>query len=511
MSATSISVVDDAVREIGEQVSQTLKRRMPKWSNTPLDLKRGIDLYQNRTSTFGDLRDVRHNKDGSRNKNDNKVSGNSFEELDKGERREEGKKVYTTDELAKLKENNPVDPLFERHPDLMDLAKRNHKETDLVEILPGGHIDRFQHKLHKNVKSGVDAFMKDQNNEYFVVPHDQFDKYKEALNKIINKGGDEAETAKKIKRGLRASKISSNDARNAYSSTTKNTMQDASKRITASVTSGVISDIAVFAYGGAAWEIRDAYRNPDTMSLLERCKRLLLAIWERIKTSLKSRLWREIGSEILTGLISVLTTPLKMANSAIEKIASVLHRLWMEFVDGKIKSLADLVAACLKTLVVAASAGVALALEAKLSPLMAAIPGGDVLAAIIAAVVAGVMIVIGNRSIDGIVQALFGMFNDATIAYRRRQEIQKMYEEVIPRLIEDRERLQDLVDSHFAERETLLDATFEDMQSARENQDFDDFLKNLITLNEAYDKVLPCVNLEEIDEFMLDDSQTLKL
>ena len=182
----------------------------------------------------------------------------------------------------------------------------------------------------------------------------------------------------------------------------------------------------------------------------------------------------------------------------------------MEFIDGKIKSLADLVAACLKALFVVASAGIALLLEAKLTPLMAAIPGGSVLAAIIAAVVAGVMIVIGNRCIDGIVRALFGIFNSGAIARRRRQEIQKVCEEAIPQLIEDRERLQALVDSHFAERDALLDATFEDMQSARENQDFDGFLKNLITLNEAYGKVLPWASFEEFDEFMLDDSQTLK-
>ena len=32
---------------------------------------------------------------------------------------------------------------------------------------------------------------------------------------------------------------------------------------------------------------------------------------------------------------------------------------------------------------------------------------------------------------------------------------------------------------------------FEDMLSARKNQDFDDLLKNLIMFNGIYDKVLP--------------------
>ena len=511
MSATSVSVTDDVVREIGEQVSQTLRERLPKWGETPLDLQRGIELYSNRAGTFRDLRGVRRNKDGSKNQNDSDVSGKSFEELDKGTRREEGKEVYTTDELARLAKEDPDNPLFQRHPGLRELAKTNHEQTDLVEIQRGGKVVTYQHKLYKDPDAGVAAFMKDAENDKFVVPHDQIDEYKEALDKIIEKRGDEAKRARRIRKNLEESKVSFNDAHHAYSFITKKTIHDASKRITTNVTSGVISDVAVFAVGGAAWEIGDAYRNPDDVSLLERCKRLISAIWERIKTSLKDRSLREIGSEIFNSLVSVLTAPLKMATAAISKIVSVLRRLWMEFVDGRIKSLADLVAACLKALFVAASAGIALLLEAKLTPLMAAIPGGSVLSAIIAAVVAGVMIVIGNRSIDGIVQTLFGMFNAATVARRRRQEIQRMCEEAIPRLIEDRERLQALVDSHFAERESLLDATFEDMQSAREDQDFDGFLKGLITLNDAYGKVLPWVNFEEFDEFMLDDSQTLKL
>ena len=291
----------------------------------------------------------------------------------------------------------------------------------------------------------------------------------------------------------------------------KNNVQDASKRITANVTSGVISDVAVFACGGAAWEIRDAYRNPNTMSLLDRCKRLISAIWERIKTLLKSRAWKEIGSEIFTGMISALAAPLKIAISAIGKIVSVLRRLWMDFVDGRIKSLADLIAACLKALFTIASVGLALLLEAKLSPLMTPIPGGDVLAAIIAAVVAGVMIVIGNRCIDGIVRALFGRLSAGARARLHRQKIHRVCEEAIPRLIEDRERLQALVDSHFDEREVMLDATFEDMQSARKNQDFDGFLKSLNKLNEAYGKSLPFRNLDEQDKRIIDDPQPVKL
>ena len=85
-----------------------------------------------------------------------------------------------------------------------------------------------------------------------------------------------------------------------------------------------------------------------------------------------------------------------------------------------------------------------------------------------------------------------------------------MCEEAIPRLIEDRERLQALVDSHFTDQEALLDATFEDMQFARKRQDIDGYLKGLNKLNEAYGKALPWASLDEFNAFMRDDSQALK-
>ena len=57
MSATNVSVTDDVIREIAEQVSQILRRRLPKWGGipfkrllkwggTPLDPKNGIMIYQ---------------------------------------------------------------------------------------------------------------------------------------------------------------------------------------------------------------------------------------------------------------------------------------------------------------------------------------------------------------------------------------------------------------------------------------------------------------------------------
>lgn len=509
--AASDRLADEVVREIGEQVSRVLVARLPKWGDTPLDLKRGLDLYGSRVETvvktFEDLSNVKSGE------NRRKTMGNQFEVLYAAERREQGKEGWTTDELAEMYKKDPSDPLFKKYPDLLEYAKTNHDQTDYVERGPNGKLIRSQLKLYEDVGNGVTAFLKDPENEAFVVPDDQYGKYEKELTERIEKATDEdkRQQLQDTKKKLRRSGMNSDDARSPYKYVTKKTVKDASKRVSANVRIGVFSDVVVFSCGGAAWEIRDAYQNPGTMSVLERCERLLAAIWERIKTSIKDRSLREIGSETIAILASALRAPLNMAKAAIERIVTILRRLWMDFLGGTIKSVSDLIAACLKAVVALSIVAVAAMLQPKLDLLLGGVPGGEVLAAVIAAVVAGVMIILANRSIDGVIQGLLSIFNAGAIARRRREEIERICEEALPKLVEDRERLQALADSYFAERESLLGTTFNDIQSASRSNDFNGFLKSLITINTAYGRLLPWASFEEFDEFMLDDDRTLKL
>ena len=134
-----------------------------------------------------------------------------------------------------------------------------------------------------------------------------------------------------------------------------------------------------------------------------------------------------------------------------------------------------------------------------------------ILAALSAAVVAGVMIVVGNRAIDHIVRSLFGIFHRAEMAGRRREEIEAFCAEEIPRLVADRDRLEALVDTHLADREALFASTFAELRLARDGDDVDGFLNGLQKLNQAYRKTLPWRTDKKFDDIMLDDSKPLKL
>ena len=506
---TATSVTDEVIREIGEQVSRTIARKHPKLKG--LDLYTGVGMYENHLRTYSNVQEIRHNKDGSLNQSrDKQVSGKAFEELDAHARRGEGKQVYTTDELARLKESNPDDPLFKENPDLMDFAKENHPQTDLVEVRPGGEIVTYQHKKYADVDAGIEAFLKDSDNDRFVVPENQHEEYIAKLDAKIGKGGPDAEKYRKIRDGLQKSAVSSDQVESPRKTVLSKAVGDAGKRVAGNVAVGVASDIAVFAFGGAVSEIRAAYRSPGELTLMERCERLLQAIWERLRAVLKDRSLREIGSEVVLAVVSGFARPLKLAQSAIERIVDVLRRLWMDFVSGRLKTVAEVVSAALKAVYTVASVGVAILVEETLAGYLQ-IPGGDLLAALTAAVVAAVMIVVGNRSIEAVVESVAAAMAAGARARVRREEIERICDESIPRLVEDRERLVALLDSHFSDRGAFIHSTFEELMSSQENRDFGRFIEEFRNVNEAYGATLPWRSFEEIHEFMLDDSAPLRL
>lgn len=132
------------------------------------------------------------------------------------------------------------------------------------------------------------------------------------------------------------------------------------------------------------------------------------------------------------------------------------------------------------------------------------IPGGELLAGLIAAVVAAVMIVVGNRSIEAVVESVAATMVAGARARRRGEEIERICDEAIPLLVKDRMRLAALLDSHFSDRAALIDSTLEGLTS---NRDFAGFMDELRKVNEAYGAALPWQTFEEFDEFMLDDSR----
>ena len=465
MTADSVSVTDDVIREIGEQVSLALRRKMPRWGGTAFDVARGIEMYRGHCGISISSSEMRL-QDAKQNPQEGGAPNSPGVYVLK----KDGEPVY----VGRAIEDRPGQATKGLRKRLLEHAGgkstsseniRNHREELTVEIFPTGSTDAAKTLEARKLKE--------------LGTHKDDGGWNKRKEKVVS------------------------------------LVPDATARAVGTIGAigtGVISDLAVFAVGGAAMEIREAYRYPDDMPLLDRCVRLVRAIWERLLVSLKDRSLREVGTEVLTALVSVVTALLGKVVSAVERIVDVLRRLWMDFVDGRLKTLADVVAAALKAVFVVASVGVATALESEFEALFGAVPvAGEILPALCVAVVAGVMIVVGNRAIDHIVRSLFAMFQGAEVARRRREEIEAFCAKQLPRLIADRNRLDTLVETHLADREALFACTFAELSTARDGNDVDGFLNELQKLNKAYGKTLTRRTHREFDEFMLDDTQSLKL
>ena len=448
-TACTASVTDDVLREIGEQVSHTMRKKLPRLGGTAFDIARGVEMYRGHLGIS--IPSSQMNLKDAASKAPNEV-GVYVLKLD-------GTPIY-------------VGRAIEDRPDQSTKGLRK----------------RLQEHARGASTSSNDIR---ENRENLTVEIHQTGSI-EAAKSLEAKKIDECKTEK------------DNGGWNKRVERSLSPVPDSARRTVSAVAAGIMSDMVVFAVGGAAMEIREAWQNPDDMPLLDRCKRLIQAIWQRFMSALKDRSLRELGSEAIAAAASVLTAPLRLATAAVEKIVEVLRRLWMDFVAGRLKTPADMVTAALKAVFAVASVGVALAVEAELTPLFAGIPFGDILAALCAAVVAGVMIVVGNRAIESVVLSLLRIFEGADAAKRRRQEIEALCAKVLPQLVADRERLQSMTDYHIAGRQALFNRTFADLRAARDVNDIDGFLAELCRLNEAYGAVLPWCDFYEADRAMLD-------
>ena len=510
--AVSPSVADEAIREIGQQVSQALSRFVPSGTGKfALDIHGAVGLYETHLQTYKKIREARRNQDKSRNENERQIQGKVLEEYAIHDRKMAGYKSYTTDELAIMKDDRgpEYDRLVKRHPRIAELAQVNHKHTDIITITPMGIVTDQVKNLDKPSSYFLE-FKKDLENDQFYVPSDKYDSVKADLDKRAGKGGADGKLAKEFLRKLERASVGRWETRNPRPAQAGKVAQDAATRTGRRIGVGLATDVASIAIGGVAWEIREAYRDPGAMKLMDRVKRLLRVVWSKIRAAIGDRTLRELGFEALSIGVSMLKAPLKLAKAALSRISSIVKQLWKDFVEGKIKSLADVISAILKAVYSAACIGVAIAVERYLSGILGVVPGGEMLSAALAAAVAGAIIVIGNRGVEAIVRTLAVLSTRAALARRRRVEIERFCAQAIPRMIADRDRLEELVDRHLADRRIALDRAFADMAAARDDEDIERFLGGLTALNAAWGKALQWSSLTEFDALMESD-EPLKL
>lgn len=537
--------------ELITEVKGQLIRKLTEKFGGKLNLADAVALYANSVEGAKRVMKARTNKDGSDNKS-GKNFGNIFEEMEVTALNREaivkntGAKAARTNAVGDQKKQGNLE-----HESLEPYAKVNHQHTDIVVYGANGQIlETYQAKQVEdiiNVATNENYTTHENAPDKIVVPKDKYGKAKDEIKNKKTKTKAEIEKTndpeekkkletkleqleiadKKLVAGKTASWCSGHPDKKSHPILTElvektggdtgavakalpyvaiaaQSGKDAAARAGSRIGTGLLSEAGALVIGGAIWELRDAWRAPDAISIYDRIKRFVFNVLQKIKESSIVRCGKEITLEVIQIILGVLGSLCGSLKAFLKLLGKSLSQVWdsiYNYVTGKIASFSALISIIVKTVAAVGIGSLAVALEAKLS--MLGIP--HIIGGLLAAALAGIAIVFVNRGIDAFIFSVTSAFSNAKAAAIRRERIEEYCEEMLPRLMEEREKFKSIVDSYYTERQKVINESFIAIKSHKIMQDNVKLFASLENLNQLFGKSLGWKTQDEFDAMMISD------
>lgn len=483
-----------------------------------------------------------------RHKNNDKGFGHYFEALDVGQKNiisellNNGEKTYTTDDLADIKkvadilnsgkkienlsqkDREKFDFIMQTYPDevsiinsnqnMIDNANKNDMSTDTVTFDSDGNIiQKSQHKVIKNTNDLLkDRYI--ENNDVLTMPFDDYKRHKENLEAMISNPETSDEKKEKAQKALEM--LNQNNVTNRLMCDNPRTTAVITQSLVASghIAQAGLSDAIVVSLStlanGAIYEIKDAFNdNGSNTNIKERIKRLLTKVLESFSEPFKrgaSFGAIDIGVGILSQIFDSISGKLRLLWKELRtSLKSIFNAIW-DFVTGKIKSYKDLLSVIIKGIL---SAGVVIGvvtlemqLETFLTPLVSPIIA-SFLAPALSIIIGSIAVILMTRSVDLALNTFCGILAQNDISKLRAENVQKLCEEFLPILIEDRQELEKLIESTYKERKLSFEKSFNDFKQGLLTNDVENIICGLVKINTLYGKTLQFTTQKEFDSFMM--------
>lgn len=554
---TKKALYEEVIDEIG---TQTLARLGLNIFNLPVNLS--FSSYEAYGAAVMATQDTFRAYD--KHKNNDKYYGQTFEELDIGQQNIKdsllnvGNKTYTTDTLADIKKVRDIqasgknitnldikdrekyEHIMANYADevknmdfekLGNLASKNHNTTDTVTLDKNGNIVKTaQLKVIKNTNDLLkDRYLEGENApDELKMPFDDYKRHKENLEKMIEKGKNNPENQNAVKKAQEAEKalekLNANNMCNRLMCENPRITAVAAQSIVASghiaqagFSDAIIAVLSTLA-NGIIWEIKDMFEGSiDTAtSILKRIKRLL----KRTIEAFQATFGRGAGFgaiDVAVGVVGQIfrsiAGKLKLVWDNIRTATKSIFNGIVSYIKGEVSNLRELLGIILKSLFSAAWVVSTLALEKSLEPiLMSVAPPLVPFAPTIFAIIAGAFaVVVTHRSIDLALDTLFEVFAARDRAKLRAEEIADIVAQKLPALIENREKLKELIASTHKERLMSLESSFADYKKAYQNADDNDIYDGLNRICNLYDSSLSIKDINDVEKVLKNPNRTGKL
>ncbi|WP_297966450.1 hypothetical protein [uncultured Campylobacter sp.] len=410
-----------------------------------------------------------------------------------------------------LKTTKNPESQFLQTPNGIDATKENDKNNAFMVNEDKSDISYITSqdgsKIYIKHKDGSDIYKYIENNDNITVPYDDYVFCKEELEKIINDTSKPQEKRLRAKQALE--KLNKNNLLNRTMlenpRTTAATVQSvvaASHIAQAGLSDATVVCLSTLA-NGAIYEIKDAFIGGSEISLIKRLERLIKKSLEPFAQTFK----RGAGFGAIDILIKSLAQILTQIGKRIAKLwdsvrtsAKSIYNAICDYVSGKIKTFGEMVSVIVKSLFSAAmvfgSALLETQLDAYLAPILTPTIS-SILSPAITIVLCSIAVVMGAKFIDKALSCFFGVYAQLQKSRQKAAEISALADEVLPELVKDNDKIEELMKTKFKQISASLESSFETLQKAFSRDDGELLLQSLISINDIYGKKLKYTDKEE--------------
>lgn len=436
-----------------------------------------------------------------------------------------------------------------QNPEMLLYAKKNHPTTDTVTFnINGSIIDKAQLKVITNTndiferekqydasgrilkdENGEIIYKRDSNGNYVYkylenndslrMPLDDYKKHRHNLEKKLENNKltpQERETISKALTMLNESNFTNRIMCENPRTTAVITQSTAGAihTVQAGFSDAIVVLLSTMA-NGAIYEIKDSFNNPH-IPIKIRIERLFNSMLSKFKETFyrgASFGSLDVAIDILTQIFKSISSKLRLVwKTWRNSLKSIFNAIW-DFISGKITSYREVISIIIKGLFSAVVIAGTITLETKLEVLLS-----PILTPIIAAfVVPTFSIIIGSlaviamsKTVDLALNALFGAFAERDAAKLKLEKMAQIIESNLPKLIEDKNELEQLFKMDRSLRLIQLEESFQHFSAGFSESKIDCFFQGLVKINSAYGKELQFTTFNEFDEFMLDENSVFK-
>ncbi|HEC1764134.1 TPA: hypothetical protein R1722_000862 [Campylobacter lari] len=270
--------------------------------------------------------------------------------------------------------------------------------------------------------------------------------------------------------------------------------------------------LSTFASGVIA-ELKSEFIKKEHEDFEVRFKRLL----SRVIESGKDAFIRGASYGIIDVIVGIASQYFKRIGGHLKalwkNLRSSLKSIWnaiYAYITGKIKSFDELIKVILKSLFSAIMTIFAIALEEQICQALGGSQLAQILSIGISIFICSLAVVLFYKTVEITINSFVAIFAKANLAKARREEVEMVFDKIMPKMIENQESLEIFIDDYMRDLKNTSNMSFQELQTALNNSNYTQANQSIINLAEKFGVDDLFKTRKEFDDFMF-SNENLKI